>query len=420
VQALDLIYSKRKVNLWVLLATLIFLISLIFIPFSNITDQGTNVIDGGLRNILIMFLLAHSFIIAGLGFSDYRHTARIALLGLVSLELLLVSSYTYNSERPVITKTEISQKVFYNDYTRDAVKKIKEKDKSFFRISKYYQSGPAMHGSMNDAKLQGYYGTMSYQSFNQKNYIRFLGDMGIIDRKIEHETRWAKGLQENPLVQIIASNKYLLVKQNTANFPGHELIDSVGDVKILENKNFLPLGFTYDNFLDSTTFHKLNKTNGNLYKQITLLKAIVLDDKDIAKFKLEKFDTSKISPNYTLEELSTDVAQLKNETLKIEKFSQNQIIGNITLSKSKALFLSIPYDSSWKLKVNGRETEVYIGNLGLMAIPLTEGTHKIELSFKPPYWNLSWMITVIGFILFVLVVILNLWINKNKKNEVKY
>ena len=112
---------------------------------------------------------------------------------------------------------------------------------------------------------------------------------------------------------------------------------------------------------------------------------------------------------------------LKDTTVNTEfKFSQNQIIGNITLSKSKALFLSIPYDSSWKLKVNGRETEVYIGNLGLMAIPLSEGTHKIELSFKPPYWNLSWVITVIGFILFVLVVILNLWINKNKKNEVKY
>jgi uncharacterized membrane protein YfhO len=419
VQALDLIYSKRKVNIWVLVASLIFLISLIFMPFSNITEQGTNVIDGGLRNILIMFLLAHSFIIAGLGFNDYRSTARIALLGMVALELLIVSSYTYHSERPVITKSEYKQKVFYNDYTRDAVAKLKEKDKSFYRISKYYQSGPAMHGSMNDAKLQGYYGTMSYQSFNQKNYIRFLGDMGIIDRKIEHETRWVKGLQENPLVQIIASNKYILVKQNTSNFPGYTFVDSVGDVKILKNENYLPLGFTYDKFIDSSTFHKFPKANPNLQRQITVLKALVLDNKDVSKFKLEKFDSSKINLNYTLEELNNDVKALREDTLKIEKFTQNNIVGSISLSKSKALFLSIPFDPSWKLKINGKNTELLIGNLGLMAIPLEKGNHKIELSFQPPYWALSWTLSLVGFILFGAVVFVNRIYIKRRKNAVE-
>lgn len=416
VKALDLIYNERKVNLLALGISLVFLIMLLFLPFSNVKEVGSNVIDGSFRNILIMFLLAHTFVIGGLGFADYRQTARIALLGLVSLELLIISSYTYHSERPVITKTEYNQKVNYNDFTRDAVAKIKQKDNSFFRISKYYQSGPAMHGSMNDAKLQGYYGTMSYQSFNQKNYIRFLGDMGIIDRKVEHETRWAKGLQENPLVQIIASNKYILVKQITPNFPGHTLIDSVGDVKILRNDNYLPLGFTYDKMLDSSTFHKLPKVNPNLQRQITLLKSIVLDDKDVAKFKLEKFDVSKINLNYTLEELSADVTALRSDTLKIEKFSQNNIVGNISLSKSKALFLSIPYDPSWKLKVNGKSTDILIGNLGLMAVPLEKGKHKIELSFQPPYWDLSWIVSLVGFVLFGALIFVNRIYIKRKKN----
>jgi uncharacterized membrane protein YfhO len=419
VKALDIIYNKRKVNLLVLGLSLVFLIMLMFVPFSNIKEVDSNVIDGSFRNILIMFLLAHTFVIGGLGFSDYRQTARIALLGLVSLELLLISSYTYHSERPVITKTEYKQKVNYNDFTKDAVTKLKEKDKDFYRISKYYQSGPAMHGSMNDAKLQGYYGTMSYQSFNQKNYIRFLGDMGIIDRKVEHETRWAKGLQENPLVQIIASNKYILVKQNTPSFPGHTLIDSVGDVKILKNDNYLPLGFTYDKFLDSSSFHKLPKVNPNLHRQITLLKAIVLDDKDVTKFKLEKFDTTKINLNYTLDELGTDVKALRGDTLIIEKFSQNNIIGKINLSQPKALFLSIPYDPSWKLKVNGKSTDILVGNLGLMAVPLEKGSHKIELSFQPPYWSLSWTISLLGFVLFGAMILLNRIYIKRKKNAVE-
>lgn len=178
----------------------------------------------------------------------------------------------------------------------------------------------------------------------------------------------------------------------------------------------MPLGFTYDKFLDSSSFHKLPKASPNLQRQITLLKALVLDDKDVSKFKLEKFDISKININYTLEELNSDVMALRADTLKIEKFSQNNIIGNISLSKPKALFLSIPFDPSWKLKINGKENDIMVGNLGLMAIPLPGGKHTIELTFKPPYWNLSWAVSLIGFVLFIGVIFINKMYLKRTKN----
>ncbi len=421
VQALDLIYTNRKVNLYVLGATLVFWMVMMFMPFNDTKEPGFNVVDGSMRNILIMFLIAHTFVIAGLGFIDYRQTARIAMIGLVALELILVSSYTFNTERPVITKTEYKQKVFYNDFTKDAIAKIKQKDKDFYRISKYYQSGAAVHGSMNDAKVQDYFGTASYQSFNQKNYIRFLGDMDIINRKVEFETRWAPGLQNTPLVQIIASNKYMLAKQQVPNFPGYTLIDSVGDVKILENSFYLPLGFTYDKYLDSATFHKLSKEAGSLKKQIALLKTIVIDNPALAKFSgLQKFDTAAINTNYMLDELSADVTALKSESLKLTKFSHNHISGEVTVSKPKALFLSIPFDPSWVAKVDGKAVKIEIGNLGLMALPLSEGKHSIELIFNPPYWNLSWTVSIIGLLLFVGMIVLNtVLIKKWKNNEVQ-
>jgi hypothetical protein len=414
-QALDLIYTKGKVHIPILVLTLFFWLGMLYLPFSDMSETESITINDELRNLLVLIIIGHSLLIAGLGIPNLRSVSRIVLLCLAVVEMVLVSSYTFNADRSVITKNNHHEKIFYNDYTRDAVEKIKQKDTGFFRISKYYSSGAAMHTSINDAKVQGYFGTSSYHSFNQKNYIRFLGDMGIINNKNETETRWAKGLQDHPLVQVIASNKYMLVKKEVPNFPGYQIIDSAGDARIFKNQYFLPLGFTYDHYLDSSTFHRLVKDPANLRKQIALLKCLIVDDKDLSDFKtLAKFDTAYINPNYSYDEFGADVLARKSDTLNMLKFSHNHITGTIRLLKPKALFFSIPYDPSWNLKVNGKETNLLAGNLGMMAVPLSAGNYNIELQFNPPYWILTWILSGIGFLLFIGLIIINH--NIRKKN----
>jgi len=415
VHAMDLIYQQRKVNLIVLIGTVFFLILLLFIPFQDIQEKNFNVIDGSLRNIIVMFLLANSFVIAGLGFNDYRQTARIAMIGLLCLEIIMMGSYTYSSARQVITKSEFNKKEGYNDFTRDLTRKLKKSDSDFYRVSKYYQSGVAMHGSMNDAKIQEYFGSMSYQSFNQKNYIRFLGDLNIIDPKVEDQTRWAKGLQETPLVQILCSYKYMLGKTNIPNFPGYQPFDSLGDIKVLKNDYYLPLGFTYDRIIDSSTFHHLSKEAGSLKKQICLLKAIVIDNENLSTFKnFMPMDTQQIQVAYPLTELQQDVNNRKLESFQLKKFKESHIQGEIVLKSDKILFFSIPFDPSWAIQVNGKNSKLFPAQLGLMGIPLTAGTYKIELIYQPPYWNLSLLLTIGSTILFfVLLFIKNKFTTRN-------
>src|SRR6185437_4515563 len=86
---------------------------------------------------------------------------------------ILFSSYTTINKRDAMQKNELTNKVGYSDYTVDIVSYLKQHDNSFYRIQKDYFSGLAMHRSINDAKAQGYYGTTSYHSFNQKNYKKF-------------------------------------------------------------------------------------------------------------------------------------------------------------------------------------------------------------------------------------------------------
>jgi uncharacterized membrane protein YfhO len=424
VSALDLIYAKRKINLTVLALTLVFLIAMMFIPFNDTKIQIANgakaiAVDGSLRNILIMFLLAHTFIISGLAFTDYRQTARIAFIGMVALECLLVSSYTYNNERPVITKTEFNQKLGYKDATLDALEIIRKKDPSpFYRLEKSYKSGVAMHGSTNDAKVQNYFGSPSYHSFNQMNYIRFLAETDVIDAKDENQTRWASGVATRPLLQIISATKYLIVddKSNMPKFWFTDF-DSVANLKIWQNPFYLPLGFTYDKILDEELFKKLSKENQSLKKQISLLKAMTLEPDYLKYFEgIGAFDTALIDQNYLPEDLAADVNALKTDTLKMEKFSNNHIKGSIKVDKPKALFFSIPFDPSWKAFVNGSEVKLTRANLGMMAIPLKSGTSTIELKFNPPYWALSWLISFVGFLLFLGIIAWQ-FMTKRTKNK---
>ena len=411
VSGLDLIYKERKINLIVLAGSLIFWIAMMFIPFNDLKMQIGNsskavLVDGSFRNILIMFMLAHTFVIAGMAFIDYRQTARIAFIGLVSLECLLVSSYSYGNERPVITKTEFKQRIGYNDATLDALSIIRKKDpSSFFRIEKGYRSGVAMHGSTNDAKVQNYFGSTSYHSFNQLNYIRFLAGTDIIDPKDENQTRWASGVMTRPLIQNICATKYLIVDKN-AQMPKFWFtdFDSTANLNIWYNPYFIPLGFTYEKVVDEKIYSSLSKENQSIKKQICLLKAMSVEPEFKSAFaELGNFDTSAINIAYTPEELTTDISALKSDTMKMEQFSQNNIKGSIKLSKPKALYFSIPFDPSWKAFVNGKEVKIYRANMGMMALPLKAGDYKIELKFTPPHWTMSWMLTAIGSVLFLVL-----------------
>jgi uncharacterized membrane protein YfhO len=234
-----------------------------------------------------------------------------------------------------------------------------------------------------------------------------LAGTDIIDPKDENQTRWASGVMTRPLLQNISTTKYLIVDK-TSQMPKFWFtdFDSVANLKIWYNPFYLPLGFTYDKVIDEKIYSALSKENQSLKKQICLLKAMSVEPEFKNAFnELANFDTTAINTAYTPDELGADIKALKTDTMKMEKFSQNNIKGSIKLSKPKALYFSIPYDPSWKAIVNGQETKLYRANFGMMALPLKAGDLKIELKFTPPYWNLSWILSGIGFALFLLILL---------------
>jgi len=332
IKALSFIDKNHKVNLVLLIISLLILLVALFYPYNIVT------VNHKVQNIVAVFLVVYALLIFLLKYKKVRPVIQSILFILIVIELIYFSGITVN-DRLIITKTEFRQKVGYNDFTVDAVDYLNVSNGSFFRINKDYASSLSKP-SYNDAFVQNYYGTPSYNSFNQKYFIRFLEEMQIIHSEIESQTRWAIGLMNSPLLHGMASIKYTLTKSHKSDFYLKTMYDSVAavnDVKIFKNKYFIPLGFTYNKFISEKNFHKLS----GLQKSYMIYLAVVVNDSinkinGIPELKLK--DTIPDLKNYTWDDYKKSIENLQKDTLLISQQSQNSIKGSIKTDSSKLLF----------------------------------------------------------------------------------
>lgn len=263
---------------------------------------------------------------------------------------------------------------YFNDNTRDAVDYINATDKGFYRINITPELTPGLLFLYNKAKIQGYYGTPSYDSFNQKYYIRFLEEMGILHKDVEQESRFCTGLIMRPLLLSFASIKYYIGKNSdmTVMQLGFKPIKEIGAATVYQNSNFLPLGYTYHQYIPIRKFRSLSE----LQKELVLQKAIVLEEPISPEItnKLKEFDLNNLSQNYTADSYSLDIANLNQNTFVITHFSQNHIDGTIKLDTPKSLFFTIPYDKGWRAVVDNKKIKPYL------RVPLK--IHSVQRRYK--------------------------------------
>ena len=393
-KAMNIIMIERKINLKHVLFTASALLVMLYYNCNSIKPS----IDSKVRFTSTLIIISLSYFFYSL--SKKKKTdlnSKIILASIVLFELVYYSHITVN-HRNVITSEMLHQKIGYNDYTVEAVNYIKKIDTSFYRINKDYTSGLAIHQSLNDAKVQGYYSTPSYFSFNQKNYVKFLSELEVINPKKEDDTRWIEGLGKRPDLFSLVSGKYCLSKskQNKLKVLGFDSLRKFGNVTLYQNRNALPFGFTYKNIIGENEFRKLPS---NL-KDNCLLNACVIPDENIQEFKeITKLNSSVIPIEKNLEQKFILSEEHKKNSYQITRFSENKISGKINILKSSILFFSIPYDEGWKATVDGKNGELKKVNCGLTGIKLTKGNHTIDLSFSPRFKNIGWILSIFAFLI---------------------
>ena len=103
-----------------------------------------------------------------------------------------------------------------------------------------------------------------------------------------------------------------------------------------------------------------------------------------------------------------DIKKLRENTLQIRQYSNDYIAGDIMLDKNKLLFLSIPYDKGWHVKVDGKAANIEKVNIGFMGIFLNKGFHTVELQYTPPFLIAGMAVSLLSLIIFVATIIISL------------
>lgn len=184
-----------------------------------------------------------------------------------------------------------------------------------------------------------------------------------------------------PGVRCLTSVKYVFDASNSAkiDMPGYERVGQQLNFTQWENKNYIPMGFTYTKYLSQSEFD--NAAN----KDQVLLKAILLNDNQIEKYKsfLEPFSTDE-EHSYTADHLAIDCAARREHTCSEFSYDNKGFSAKITLPSENLVFFSVPYDKGWTATVNGKPVTVEKVNVGFMAVDCKAGTSEIRFEYTTP------------------------------------
>lgn len=240
---------------------------------------------------------------------------KYVLIILATVECVSIN-YRFINNTDAITAEEWENS-YYQDGTIEAVDKIKSQDDNFYRVEKGYRSG-----LLDDAGVQGYYGTTYYiGGVGNRQQTELMVNLGM--PALWNQRGYCGGAYGNAAAEALFADRYVLARYDECISYNYQKVDKVGEVNIFENKNALPIGFTYESAISKDEFEKNNYQNR---RDIILQSCVVENDsqllKEIGKAALQTTDIEPIRyvelKNYELNTgISIDTIQ-EDETVVVE------------------------------------------------------------------------------------------------------
>lgn len=382
----------RPLNLWLLAATILILATLLHLPVGELQAR----INQTLKLQATILLLLYGIVLAAGQLLKRNQIAGWIIVALASIELIQFNRTTVN--RPTVTKQELKERVGYNDETVDAVRDIKASDNGFFRISKPRSSGSTVWSSLNDAMVFGYFGTSAYNSFNNVNYTNFLVTVGAMPSGAEHNTRWAIGLLNDPVLSTFACEKYALVDDPVLyqTILQYEPVRRYGVNYLFRNELFLPLGLAFNRAITEEVFRQLPAKE----KSEALLRMVVVSTRDDAvKHGLSLLSADEVKQETAASSFSDVVSVGRNSALNLTSFRQNRITGTVRLDQKSILLLQTPFDRGWRAFQDGRAAPTLKADIGLLGVALDAGEHQVELRYRTPFLRTAFAVSLVSLLI---------------------
>ncbi len=97
---------------------------------------------------------------------------------------------------------------------------------------------------------------------------------------------------------------------------------------------------------------------------------------------------------------------LSKSTMKATTVKDSYIAGDITAQEDGLFYTSISYTKGWKAYVDGVETEITPVGDAMLAFPMNQGAHHVELKYIPEGFIPGVICTLLALIIFIALIIL--------------
>ena len=218
----------------------------------------------------------------------------------------------------------------------------------------------------------------------------------LIEEKVNKETGEAIYRRADSSKEGIIRYKVIPRSNNTYYFFVPATLIPKQDYSVLVNNKWLP---------NSKTFTQ---------RQIWQLTDMTENQESVIEFRF-RTDTIDMSQagvyRAELDQIQEVLEKRKQQGLKVTKFSNTHIDGDVTITDdSDVMMTSIPYSAGWQVKVDGQSVPTERAWNSFLSFPITKGKHKVEFVFKTRG-------SLIGALLSIVAVVSLLIIRKRWKKE---
>lgn len=437
---------------------LAFFASVIFVLMAQklITDEAYHF---SVFYAAILFLSAYAGLIGLYQKGVSRNVLVLLALGVISLEAAInttVTSVTTTSRTGYVKDNKASS------YLADSLMP----NASFYRVEKVTRK------TKNDGAWMNFPTVSLFSSTANADLSQFFKKLGC-----ESSTNAYSITGSTPLVDALFAVKYALYSEETEDTGTSAMISMKDEMYLHENTYALSLGFMvpYDlennwqleltnpaevqndlvvvlgadpvlsevpSEITGTSFTFTPETDGDYYvfvnnKKVEKVTAFIGERtrsfENVSRGYLLELGFLKSGEQVTLrnddneqdlvaaayrflpEGLQSVYDVLNRNPLKLTKWTDTQIQGTVEAERAGLLYLSIPYDKGWTIRVDGKAVEPYKIFDTFLSVHMTAGRHEVSLEYMPQGLKAGGMITA-GTVL-ILLVLAGVSVKKGQKRR---
>lgn len=232
--------------------------------------------------------------------------------------------------------------------------------------------------SHNMSLLVQLQGTMTYDS----TYAPSFNKMKEIAPQVkDYDSEWIFNIKDPNILNFL-SVKYAIVTdpaQLPVGMNWRLLTDNYrSGLLVYRNDDYRPLGTTYNQII---TYDEI--IEGQVAPLLSDTIICNMDDKS---------------------EIMSFMGNKNNDELVNINHYGNYLTGNCSIDDSSFLVLSLPYDAGWNVLVNGTQVKTYDVNGGFIGFGISQGESQIEMYFTPVGFKQGAILSILGFLAYVLLI----------------